>query len=64
MKSYIKPQCTTINLDLRDSLLLNNSNVRVNATQHSDNDAALSQQKNSNSVWNSNLWSAMDNNDQ
>ncbi|WP_337481051.1 hypothetical protein [Prevotellamassilia timonensis] len=64
MKSYIKPQSTTINLDLRDSLLLNNSNVRVNATQHSDNDAALSQQKNSNSVWNSNLWSAMDNNDQ
>lgn len=63
MKSYIKPQSTTINLDLRDSLLLNNSNVRVNATQHSDNDAALSQQKNSNSVWNSNLWSAMDNND-
>lgn len=64
MKSYIKPQSTTINLDPRDSLLLNNSNVRVNATQHSDNDAALSQQKNSNSVWNSNLWSAMDNNDQ
>ncbi|WP_337486919.1 hypothetical protein [Prevotellamassilia timonensis] len=64
MKSYIKPQSTTINLDLRDSLLLNDSNVRVNATQHSDNDAALSQQKNSNSVWNSNLWSAMDNNDQ
>lgn len=64
MKSYIKPQSTTINLDLRDSLLLNNSNVRVNATQHSDNDAALSQQKNSNSVWNSDLWSAMDNNDQ
>lgn len=64
MKSYIKPQSTTINLYLRDSLLLNNSNVRVNATQHSDNDAALSQQKNSNSVWNSNLWSAMDNNDQ
>lgn len=64
MKSYIKPQSTTINLDLRDSLLLNNSNVRVNATQHSENDAALSQQKNSNSVWNSNLWSAMDNNDQ
>lgn len=64
MKSYIKPQSTTINLDLRDSLLLNNSNVRVNATQHSDNDATLSQQKNSNSVWNSNLWSAMDNNDQ
>lgn len=64
MKSYIKPQGTTINLDLRDSLLLNDSNVRVNATQHSDNDAALSQQKNSNSVWNSNLWSAMDNNDQ
>lgn len=64
MKSYIKPQSTTINLDLRDSLLLNNSNVRVNATQHSDKDAALSQQKNSNSVWNSNLWSAMDNNDQ
>lgn len=64
MKSYIKPQSTTINLDLRDSLLLNNSNVRVNATQHSDNDAALSQQKNSNSIWNSNLWSAMDNNDQ
>lgn len=64
MKSYIKPQSTTINLDLRDSLLLNNSDVRVNATQHSDNDAALSQQKNSNSVWNSNLWSAMDNNDQ
>lgn len=64
MKSYIKPQSTTINLDLRESLLLNNSNVRVNATQHSDNDAALSQQKNSNSVWNSNLWSAMDNNDQ
>lgn len=64
MKSYIKPQSTTINLDLRDSLLLNNSNVRVNATQHSDNDAALSQQKNSNSVWNSKLWSAMDNNDQ
>lgn len=64
MKSYIKPQSTTINLDLRDSLLLNNSNVRVNATQHSDNDAALSQQKSSNSVWNSNLWSAMDNNDQ
>ena len=64
MKSYIKPQSTTINLDLRDSLLLNNSNVRVNATQHSDNYAALSQQKNSNSVWNSNLWSAMDNNDQ
>ena len=64
MKSYIKPQSTTINLDLRDSLLLNNSNVRVNATQHSDNDAALSQQKNSNSVWNSNLWSAMDNNNQ
>lgn len=64
MKSYIKPQSTTINLDLRDPLLLNNSNVRVNATQHSDNDAALSQQKNSNSVWNSNLWSAMDNNDQ
>lgn len=64
MKSYIKPQSTTINLDLRDSLLLKNSNVRVNATQHSDNDAALSQQKNSNSVWNSNLWSAMDNNDQ
>lgn len=64
MKPYIKPQSTTINLDLRDSLLLNNSNVRVNATQHSDNDAALSQQKNSNSVWNSNLWSAMDNNDQ
>lgn len=64
MKSYIKPQSTTIDLDLRDSLLLNNSNVRVNATQHSDNDAALSQQKNSNSVWNSNLWSAMDNNDQ
>lgn len=64
MKSYIKPQSTTINLDLRDSLLLNNSNVRVNATQHSDNDGALSQQKNSNSVWNSNLWSAMDNNDQ
>lgn len=64
MKSYIKPQSTTINLDLRDSLLFNNSNVRVNATQHSDNDAALSQQKNSNSVWNSNLWSAMDNNDQ
>lgn len=64
MKSYIKPQSTTINLDLRDSLLLNNSNVRVNATQHSDNDAALSQQKNSNSVWNSNLLSAMDNNDQ
>lgn len=64
MESYIKPQSTTINLDLRDSLLLNNSNVRVNATQHSDNDAALSQQKNSNSVWNSNLWSAMDNNDQ
>ena len=64
MKSYIKPQSTTINLDLRDSLLLNNSNVRVNATQHSDNDAALSQQKNSNSVWNSNLWSAMDNKDQ
>lgn len=64
MKSYIKPQSTTINLDLRDSLLLNNSNIRVNATQHSDNDAALSQQKNSNSVWNSNLWSAMDNNDQ
>lgn len=63
MKSYIKPQSTTINLDLRDSLLLNNS-IRVNATQHSDNDAALSQQKNSNSVWNSNLWSAMDNNDQ
>lgn len=63
MKSYIKPQSTTINLDLRESLLLNNSNVRVNATQHSDNDAALSQQKN-NSVWNSNLWSAMDNNDQ
>ena len=64
MKSYIKPQSTTLNLDLRESLLLNNSNVRVNATQHSDNDAALSQQKNSNSVWNSNLWSAMDNNDQ
>ena len=64
MKSYIKPQSTTINLDLRDSLLLNDSNVRVNATQHSDNDVALSQQKNSNSVWNSNLWSAMDNNDQ
>lgn len=64
MKSYIKPQSTTINLDLRDSLLLNDSNVRVNATQHSDNDTALSQQKNSNSVWNSNLWSAMDNNDQ
>lgn len=64
MKSYIKPQSTTINLDLRDSLLLNDSNVRVNATQHSDNDAALSQQKNCNSVWNSNLWSAMDNNDQ
>lgn len=64
MKSYIKPQSTTINLDLRDYLLLNNSNVRVNATQHSDNDATLSQQKNSNSVWNSNLWSAMDNNDQ
>lgn len=64
MKSYIKPQSTTINLDLRDSLLLNDSNVRVNATQHSDNNAALSQQKNSNSVWNSNLWSAMDNNDQ
>ncbi len=64
MKSYIKPQSTTINLDLRDSLLLDSSNVRVNATQHSDNDAAMSQQKNSNSVWNSNLWSAMDNNDQ
>ena len=54
MKSYIKPQSTTINFDLRDSLLLNNSQIGASATERSDSDAALSQQKES--AWSSSSW--------
>lgn len=56
-KQYIKPTSTSINFEMRESVLLNGSNgsIGANRTERSDLDAAMSEKK-ENNIWNNNLW--------
>ncbi len=58
-KLYIKPTSTSIKFEMRESLLLNGSNLKVSDSERSDLDAAMSQKK-ENNIWNNNLWNTGD----
>lgn len=54
-KQYIKPTSTSIKFEMRESVLLNQSELKVIDSERSDLNAAMSQKK-ENNIWNNNLW--------
>lgn len=54
-KLYIKPTSTSIKFEMRESVLLNQSELKVSDSERSDLNAAMSQKK-ENNIWNNNLW--------
>ena len=54
-KQYIKPTSTSIKFEMRESVLLNQSELKVSDPERSDLNAAMSQKK-ENNIWNNNLW--------